>query len=183
MTATSANKPPHLRRSMNSDCQRRRSTRRRLLAAVLCACAAAAPRAGRAQSEESPPAPAPPTSASTGADTSASTSTSTNEDTSTSTTPQPKRVRPDSLLRQADPPREIVDLRSTAEKQRDLEVAKHYARLAELDVMAQMARRSENDRSLVDRIDDLIRRERQRFRAKMRRMALAAAQREAAVAP
>lgn len=79
-----------------------------------------------------------------------------------------RKIREDSLLRRKKPARRPPDLRSSQEKWRDAQLVKHYTRVAQLDVMAALARK-ERDAALADRVEQIRRKEVRRFMTSMRR--------------
>lgn len=77
------------------------------------------------------------------------------------------KIRPGSMLRsEAPPPDEPEDLRGELERRRDAELTKHYGRMAELDVIAELADKV-HDLALAERTEDIRRKEVQRFREAM----------------
>lgn len=76
------------------------------------------------------------------------------------------KVRPDSMLARDEPFPETPDLRGTAAKERDEALAVHEQRMAELEVIGDIAVK-DHDPDMIDRVDDLRRREVQRFRILM----------------
>jgi hypothetical protein len=79
------------------------------------------------------------------------------------------KVRPGSVLKNAEPEPPAPDLRGLIERRRDWEVVAHFQRLAELDVITELAIKN-NDGSLADRAEAVRRLEIERFRLAMRRL-------------
>ncbi|MBI5507736.1 MAG: hypothetical protein HY903_03170 [Deltaproteobacteria bacterium] len=73
------------------------------------------------------------------------------------------------MLRHSDGEPESVDLRGELERRRDQEMQRHYARLAELDVIDEVAAR-ENDAALSERVEAVRRKEERRYWAVMQRL-------------
>lgn len=78
----------------------------------------------------------------------------------------PTKIREGAYLRKDIALNHRPDLRSAYEKQRDLEVATHYKRLAELDWIEQLAAKR-NDNRLLERVETVRRKETKRFRSAM----------------
>ena len=77
------------------------------------------------------------------------------------------KIRPGSYLHGEGPVDEAPeDLRGTLEQQRDAEVIKHFTRLAELDVIEEVAEKS-HDLTLAEHVEEVRRKEVQRFREMM----------------
>ncbi len=72
------------------------------------------------------------------------------------------KARPGSLLNRDKPLGESIDLRGDMERRRDFEVIRHYTRVAELDVIEGLARKA-NDLTLLERVEDIRRKELQRY--------------------
>ncbi len=79
------------------------------------------------------------------------------------------KLRADSLLKRDVPMPGLVDVRGDFEKRRDQELVRHYTRMAELDVIAAVAREQHDD-ALGERVESVRRKERRRFLALMRRL-------------
>jgi len=80
-----------------------------------------------------------------------------------------KKIRTGSMLRANEPFEEAPDLRGDFEKRRDQQVNLHYTRIAQLDVIAELAIAS-NNTTLLARVDEVRRRERERFRLAMEKL-------------
>ena len=76
------------------------------------------------------------------------------------------KIRTGSVLRRRAKENDAVDLRSRSEKLRDMELVRHYRRLAQLEVILEIATSEKNDR-LVARIDRVRMRELKRHRIHM----------------
>ncbi len=81
------------------------------------------------------------------------------------------KIRPGSMLRgdNGAPLPVLPELRSAAGKRRDQDVLKHFARLAELDVVDDLAERRK-DVSLQENVEDVRRKEMARFHALMQEL-------------
>ncbi len=77
-----------------------------------------------------------------------------------------KETRDGSLIVNNTPMPQPPDLRGTYEKARDDELIVHYQRLARLDYIAELAT-AQNDNRLLERVENVRRRETQRHRATM----------------
>ena len=80
------------------------------------------------------------------------------------------KIRPGSVLGAHDavvpkPP----DLRGELERYRDNEITKHYSRMAELDVIAELAEKS-HEVALLEEVEEVRRKEVQRFRQAMQQL-------------
>ena len=76
------------------------------------------------------------------------------------------RIRQGSFLRRSDAGREEPDLRGELERRRDLEMRRHYARMAELDAIQEVGREAKDD-ALMDRVEAIRRKEERRYWAVM----------------
>ena len=80
------------------------------------------------------------------------------------------KIRPGSSLREAPGAAgPVIDLRSSWQHQRDAEVAKHFGRMAELDVIASLAERH-NDDSMAELAGEVRRKETERYYRAMYRL-------------
>jgi hypothetical protein len=61
------------------------------------------------------------------------------------------------------------DLRGELERRRDAEMAKHFTRMAELDVIADLAEKA-HDFTLAERVEEIRRKETGRFRDAMQEL-------------
>lgn len=80
-----------------------------------------------------------------------------------------QKTRPGSLLKRDAVFEEPADLRGDAEKKRDQELAVHYRRLAEIDVLVKVAE-GMSDLKLLERIEDARRKETQRHQRVLMRL-------------
>jgi hypothetical protein len=80
-----------------------------------------------------------------------------------------RKTRQGSLLKRDKPPPAGVDLRGELERRRDFEVLRHYTRVAELDVIEELAR-SANDLDLAERVETVRRKEQRRYLEVMQRL-------------
>ena len=71
------------------------------------------------------------------------------------------KIRPGSVLHANEPFPESPDLRSDLERRRDAELTKHFSRMAELDVIAELAEKSHKV-SLEEKVEEVRRKESQR---------------------
>ncbi len=92
------------------------------------------------------------------------------------------KLRQGSVLRRNKPLDQGVDLRGELERRRDLEIIQHYTRVAELDVIEAVARK-EKDPKLVERVENVRRKETRRFWAVMQHLRQLARLRSASGAP
>lgn len=92
------------------------------------------------------------------------------------------KLRQGSVLRRDKPMAETVDLRGEFERRRDLEVIEHYTRVAELDVIESLARK-EKDHKLIERVENVRRKELRRFFAIMQHLRDLALARSASGSP
>lgn len=81
-------------------------------------------------------------------------------------TSRKRETRDGSLIVNNAPMPQPPDLRGTYEKARDDELMIHYRRLAQLDYIAELAS-GDNDNRLLERVENVRRRETQRHRAAM----------------
>lgn len=79
------------------------------------------------------------------------------------------KIRNGSSLRRTTPPPAAVDLRGEYERRRDLEVVRHFQRLAELDAIAKIASDAQDD-TLLSKVETVRRAELERFRLAMKRL-------------
>ncbi len=78
-------------------------------------------------------------------------------------------TRPGSLLKRDKPVGEKVDLRGELERRRDFEIVRHYTRVAELDVIEEIAH-EHDDLALAERVEGIRRKELRRYLAVMQRL-------------
>jgi hypothetical protein len=78
-------------------------------------------------------------------------------------------TRQGSLLKRDKPVAEEVDLRGELERRRDFEIVRHYTRVAELDVIEELAR-ARDDPALAEKVEDVRRKELRRYLAVMQRL-------------
>lgn len=71
------------------------------------------------------------------------------------------KIRPGSMLHANEPFPEAPDLRSDLERRRDAELTKHFSRMAELDVIAELAEKAHRV-SLQEKVEEVRRKESQR---------------------
>ncbi len=79
------------------------------------------------------------------------------------------KIRQGSLLKRDAPAEEAPDLRGDAERRRDQEVVRHFERIAELDVIEQLAAR-EDDLALLERVEAVRRKELRRHWARLQQL-------------
>jgi hypothetical protein len=84
------------------------------------------------------------------------------------------------MLRPENPPAEEAppDLRGDLERRRDTEMIKHFSRMAELDVIADLAEKA-HDLTLAERVEEVRRKETGRFRDAMQELKVLVARRGA----
>lgn len=92
------------------------------------------------------------------------------------------KLRQGSVLRRDKALGETVDLRGEFERRRDFEIIQHYTRIAELDVIEAVARK-EKDLKLIERAENVRRKELRRFWAVMQKLRALARMRSVSGAP
>ncbi len=85
------------------------------------------------------------------------------------TTKSGLKIRQGSFLRRTDSEPEPVDLRGDLERRRDIEITRHYTRIAVLDRIAAIAE-DQNDGALTDRVEAVRRKETRRYWAAMQEL-------------
>ncbi len=81
------------------------------------------------------------------------------------------KIRSGSYLRRNVAPESVVDLRGEHERRRDYELLRHFGRMAELDVIARVAKEI-GDGQLASEVDAVRRAELERFRSAMQHLQL-----------